>query len=986
MASYWKVRANPNEKVVQPSITMKERTLTETDTNIHLRHRDFLDEFDRDPENINIQELVEKPLYKRSIKRRDQRQENILHLAAHEFGNVPRINIFSWFALRHPELLIQYNAEGKTPLDIAAAQSPECLLYLLNMCRAFDSLLGIETPTGSSLDKILTDHCEVEGVSQLCKLKWTQILGGPAIPAPTTKTDRFMEAAEIKSFITEQKRLSTCVHDAWIMKECGLDSLKNFRETMHMAIRQVGRDGCSCLHHFLRARSLGSADSEHPLDDTTTTAILEDILYVGGDDLLKRQYRGKYPIRLAVDNLGLPYGAVQMMATRHPEAVFQTSRVDMDTISSSYVALVSKDEMATDMELKERKDQIIALFKYLCIKKHFDCLETAERHLYGSRRNVAGCQSIQAPKLFFDTLAENTMRVDRPYMVNLHHMRVQFDSVLAHVSLPKWDPSRPSKAATPDAIANMEATTQTEIALTPNVSTSCWGPYQEVFDWLKDSEGVTRILKVTVDDIGDMPHSDQAIVECLKDFKVEIFDWRKTDISIDTVQEAAPDVEELYLYSTGRKPALIGWSCKHALIGLKKLKELHVIFQPGPEPMETLKSYFQEFNDRVAKHCPHLTSNIHEYYPRSSLRGTGEPSPDQEQTIGRDSSWIKSARVFSGYVDGLPHKLKIPKPTVRIAIIDGGIQPGDPRIKVVAGKSFWRPGIDGDFKDFWVSPGAHGIEMAHYITEACPMADLVIARVSSRPGRDGTLCPEAETVASAIRWAAEQDIDVMSISLTIRKSTTNQNQIDEITSAVREAYNKNIVIFASLSDEKPENDADVYPAALNKVIAIGAATPEGHAHRTVDATTAKFLLQGVQVPSSGAGSDLFPPSSSSSSASTSSKLLTGSSIATALAAGLGGLIVYVERMMVNYDLKNSRPHSGSLEYDDIDDIATGVSGRAQQLVDMDMMNRMLKKLCQMEDKYLIVWNKLKIEDRSNAKMAFERLRVIMEGLREGGGR
>jgi len=88
----------------------------------------------------------------------------------------------------------------------------------------------------------------------------------------------------------------------------------------------------------------------------------------------------------------------------------------------------------------------------------------------------------------------------------------------------------------------------------------------------------------------------------------------------------------------------------------------------------------------------------------------------------------------------------LPDARVKIAIIDNGIQLGASGINVVDGKSFWRS-PNGKFKDFWVDPGTHGTDMAKHIVSVCPMAELVIARVFDAPGRDGRLCPTADSVA-----------------------------------------------------------------------------------------------------------------------------------------------------------------------------------------------------------------------------------------------
>lgn len=120
------------------------------------------------------------------------------------------------------------------------------------------------------------------------------------------------------------------------------------------------------------------------------------------------------------------------------------------------------------------------------------------------------------------------------------------------------------------------------------------------FKWLRD-KNVTNIIKVIVEDRkGSTPHSDQAIETALKEFDVEILDWRKVDIDPRTIWEATrgdrSNLRELHLCKNCSarllSPSTIqaadiftGWSGNNALLrswseldGLPKLKNLNRIF------------------------------------------------------------------------------------------------------------------------------------------------------------------------------------------------------------------------------------------------------------------------------------------------------------------------------------------------------------------------------------------------------------------------
>lgn len=75
---------------------------------------------------------------------------------------------------------------------------------------------------------------------------------------------------------------------------------------------------------------------------------------------------------------------------------------------------------------------------------------------------------------------------------------------------------------------------------------------------------------MVVDD-GDISHSDEVIEEALRRFQVEVWDWKKLDISSETIFQAAENVKEISLYSTGNNAVLMGWYSDE---GLKKFPKV----------------------------------------------------------------------------------------------------------------------------------------------------------------------------------------------------------------------------------------------------------------------------------------------------------------------------------------------------------------------------------------------------------------------------
>ena len=98
------------------------------------------------------------------------------------------------------------------------------------------------------------------------------------------------------------------------------------------------------------------------------------------------------------------------------------------------------------------------------------------------------------------------------------------------------------------------------------------------FDWLYQKK-VQHILKVTVDDLEDPPHSDKAIEECLRRFEVETLDWRRIDLCPETLHHACRNVKELYLRWSGNRAILRAWGEPDGLPKLENLEKVHLVWK-----------------------------------------------------------------------------------------------------------------------------------------------------------------------------------------------------------------------------------------------------------------------------------------------------------------------------------------------------------------------------------------------------------------------
>ena len=106
----------------------------------------------------------------------------------------------------------------------------------------------------------------------------------------------------------------------------------------------------------------------------------------------------------------------------------------------------------------------------------------------------------------------------------------------------------------------------------------------------------------------------------------------------------------------------------------------------------------------------------------------------------------------------------------------------------------------------------------------------------------------------------------------------------EVRKVITEAYEKNIIMFCAVDDGRPAKD-ESFPGSIcpSQVIRIGAADKAGNAWEFTPGHS-DYILPGLKIKAEYGKED------------DSRRPLTGSSVAAALAAGLGGLILYCVQM------------------------------------------------------------------------------------------
>ncbi|KAG9237404.1 hypothetical protein BJ875DRAFT_453856 [Amylocarpus encephaloides] len=525
--------------------------------------------------------------------------------------------------------------------------------------------------------------------------------------------------------------------------------------------------------------------------------------------------------------------------------------------------------------------------------------ETAASRLYGKNPN--------AKHICFDYLGAPSKVNPEEFKDSFEH--VKLDSVLQYV-----------------AFSNLEVRPAPEFPYSLDNPVEAEGKgrcdMMFFFEWLRQDKGVKRILKVIVEDLDTPAHSDEAIEKTLEGFNVEILDWRKTDLCPETMYTSSSKLREIYLRWSGNNAVLRSWSEPDGLRRFEDLEKVHLHVKQDLETSMRTKKNIDKFCERLNSSTPTIEQTRAVPTPDEQPTISVKPSKiirvsrieqdgqherlltmnlaaspgeiKQEQTL-QPHRWLTCMDEFREMIQNvwswsMKQKLQqqndLQKP-VEIALIDDGIDVLQPRLrgKISDGKSF-------DFGDkganrirsHWISERGHGTVMAKNIARICPMAKIYVIKLETHfDHKEQKSRIGARSAADAIDAAVDRKVQIISMSWTIAQPSTSDEK-ERLDTAIRRAISAGILLFCSSADKGLHQDND-YPAASNpsKMFRIGAAKANGNAWDWVpNITNLDFIIPGHEVAEKALLDDdpsqTFQPQ-------------TGSSVATALGAGLAALII-----------------------------------------------------------------------------------------------
>ncbi|KAF4954941.1 hypothetical protein FSARC_11970, partial [Fusarium sarcochroum] len=602
-----------------------------------------------------------------------------------------------------------------------------------------------------------------------------------------------------------------------------------------------------------------SSDPANRADRRPNTQLDHRTKYGGGNPI-QAPVAASSPMVATTPDLGLDE---KKRSAREPESTRSSKKEESSKFSSK-----------VDEAIVKNVEHFLKLH-YLRSRSYDDAMEI----LYG--RNTTTDQ-----ELYFDLSGNiNTGVVTLSGLENLLS-KLKFEDTLQYVCIPKISVqiSRPTErngASRRSAKAKPDGTGKRDL---------CY-----IFDRLR-KKGVKTILRVFIDDSDSPSHSDEAIEDALKTMGVEVWDWNKTDLCTEVIYKAAPNAREVHLYWSGNNAVLRGWSEEGGLKKLRELKKVHIHIQQGLESSARTRLNVKEFENRMER----LYSQVRVDPIWSDVRqrpAEANAARNEEQTeYSTKHEWIQCMKDFrrllfdaEKYYEGQKISESIEEP-IKVALIDDGVDVKDLEYTFIGGRTFCPRVEHHDLNDpYYVSRSGHGTIMAKQIHLMCPQAQFYVLRLEDCPSEDAaTLNITAKSAAKAIRAAILKKVHIISMSWTI-DPPEDEEERRELESAVIDAANADILMFCSAMDKGAKQTA-TYPskATPNKIFTIGAANASGASVDYVgNLTNINYTFPGDKVEIDGGPTK-----------TTSQEIVDGSSVATALAAGLAALILYCVQVRV----------------------------------------------------------------------------------------
>ncbi|KAM0347338.1 hypothetical protein ACHAPU_004858 [Fusarium lateritium] len=721
----------------------------------------------------------------------------------------------------------------------------------------------------------------------------------------------------------------------------------------------LGRTRSTFLHEAIASRSLLRNEK----------LILALIALVPNAMLRAKELQGQTPLHLAVQySMCIPerVAVVKALIARKPSvleiidnkkrSVYQYHILSKAESQNNVASSMMSEDLDVTEAAKEIRDELI-----LSSMRTMSC-QVAQRCLHAAKEKEKELWFDYMPGRSTDTTYEEFKKRWSDY---------DFEATLKYVSIANIKFKRDEGSSQVKNPSRDDAT--------------------HIIRWLLTHKRVKRILNVTVDDMGSNYHSNDSIEKALKGAKVEVLEWKRPDLCPATIFKIGSNLRVLHLHWGGNNAILRAWSEAEGLPMLAQYGNLEQIYiiRPKPKGSPDLPSPSSEqekqFNARLLSNWKLAVSDgpvtPSTLSPDSTLIAStqsegGKSSQDGLRSLANQSQTTSRAKVTAkppkitfidekasveSAIGGNGHTgerdqhrwiecmeeftkafLYIRQPQdsipVTVALIDDGV---DTTNRLLQGKTYY--GRSFAFNDsgkrnypYWQSDSDHGTIMASFIRKLCPTANIYIIKVATRQGRQNsnTLTIDVPSAVEAINHAVDRRVKIISMSWSVKRPT-NEGERQKFNNAVQRAVDHNIIMLCASSDQGERGNDETYPHDANRanIIRIGAATATGNNAEYVNKNNIDFLFPGHEIFLKGSKPE-----------TELGDVHKGSSVATAIAAGLAALIL--ECIRLSYVWMSKPENCGSMEM---------ITDRDLARTDSKRMIAMFKGIGMSESRYIWVW-------------------------------
>ncbi|QYT03243.1 Peptidase_S8 domain-containing protein [Trichoderma simmonsii] len=816
--------------------------------------------------------------------------DQILNRLAEEAKETPALirdppsrvrEFIQYLVISHPQVICQSHDEG-------------------NQTRLLERALKKCKPLAFDVISLIVSDEDLQALEETCPYQ----VNGTSVSDKNCALSQFYLPGPLRTQFGKQQGPKRCLHDLVDQKRF-VSWASKYKDQISKAVElpEKHKDGYETWLHI-------ALEDQTAFTTTRTKDEMEDfhksflsLIGLCPDTDPKRNLLlfcdsdGRTPLHRAIDLFRHPdidytrlSQVIEVLVRRCPESIYakaQYKDAKQSVLSKTpYRLLKDIPITGSNEKRKEAMENVDRLLKHVCIRSSRTKTEK-QKYLHEKLAD--------APEIHLD-LAK-VIGSGKKYMdERAQKVKVQLDTALEYVSLPQYRMEQDNISTEINAIPEKPIIDHEKKKVVER------NPHVAIFQWLKEKK-VEKIFRVSVEDReqDQIPHTDMAIHTWLAPFDIEIWDWRKYDISSETILKGAANTRELHLYWSGNVAVMQSWACKKGLARLKKVQSITIVLaEKSMETEEVCQAAFDNFKEKFLKRRKNdvKKENIKLRLPQDSNHrvSVGQDSSTKGSTndfLASEPVWIRKMQEM---IDLLFTFKKVPREdVVKIALIDKGVDRENPEVLAIErGQSFYHGGRvlgheetwDPEFREWDARPPIHGTQMAICIQKICPMARLYVARMDD--SRSDTQEFTLESAINAINWAKEMGVNIISMSWSF-KAKGEDYGVDEIANfkrTIAEAKADGILLFASLNDMEGVNIDDYYPCGLSDVFKIGSATKWGD-KASHSRTGSDFILP---------GKDISLPDIDGLM-----KEVSGSSIATAFAAGLAGLVLYALSTHLNIE-------------------------------------------------------------------------------------